>query len=161
MVMGVSGSGKTTIGKGLAERLGWEYADADEFHPRANVLKMEAGTPLTDADRMPWLAAIGDWMDARLAAGTRAVVSCSALKRAYRDLLAKGRPDVRIVHLDGDRALIQRRITARHGHFFPPSMLDSQFRDLEPPEPDENVVSVPITGTPEETVEAALAGLAG
>ncbi|WP_067483186.1 gluconokinase [Actinomadura hibisca] len=159
VVTGVSGSGKTTVGELLAERLGWEYAEADDFHPPANITKMRAGTPLTDADRRPWLHAIGAWIDGRLAAGAPGVVTCSALKRSYRDLLTGGRERVLLVYLDGDKELIARRISARSGHFFKPEMLDSQFRDLEPPAPDEPVVRVPIDAPAEEIVRriAALA----
>jgi gluconokinase len=157
MVMGVSGSGKTTVGELLARRLGWEFADADEFHPAANVAKMHAGIPLTDADRASWLHATAAWIDEHVAAGKPGVVTCSALKRAYRDMLR--RPDIRFVYLDGDRELIARRIAHRHGHFFPASLLDSQFRDLEPPGPDERALTVSIEGTPEKTVQRIMDGL--
>jgi gluconokinase len=149
-VMGVSGSGKTTVGELVADRLGWEFADADDFHPAANVAKMRAGTPLTDADRGAWLRAIAAWIDEHIAAGKDGVVTCSALKRAYRELLR--RPEVQFVYLDGDRELIARRMAARRGHFFPRALLDSQFRDLEPPGPEEQAYAVSIAGTPEETV---------
>ncbi|WP_433331118.1 gluconokinase [Spirillospora sp. CA-294931] len=148
LVMGVSGSGKTTVGALLAGRLHWDYAEADDFHPAANVAKMHAGEPLTDEDRWPWLRAIAAWMDERLAAGDTAVVTCSALKRSYRDLLCEGRPQVRIVYLEGDRDLIARRMAARQGHFFPTRLLDSQLADLEPPGPDENPITVSVDGTP-------------
>jgi gluconokinase len=151
VVMGVSGSGKTTVGELLAGRLGWEFADADDFHSAANVAKMHAGTPLTDADRAAWLRAIATWIDEHLAAGKDGVVTCSALKRAYRERLR--RPGVRFVYLAGDRELIARRMAARRGHFFPAALLDSQFRDLEPPTPDEHAWTISIAGTPEETVE--------
>lgn len=160
VVAGVSGSGKTTIGALLAERLGWEYAEADAFHSEANIAKMASGHPLTDADRLPWLQAIAAWIDERLAAGGSGVVSCSALKRRYRDLLAGGRPDVAMVLLDGDRDLIAARMKARKGHFFKETLLDTQFADLELPSPDEDVVLAPITGTPEETVAHILKALA-
>jgi gluconokinase len=150
VVMGVSGSGKTTVGEALAGRLGWEFADADEFHSAANKDKMHAGTPLTDADRATWLEAIAAWIDEHLAAGKAGVVTCSALKRTYRDRLR--RPDVRFVYLDGDPDLIARRMAGRRGHFFPAELLDSQFRDLEPPGPDEPAISVSIAGPPDETV---------
>ena len=151
VVMGVSGSGKTTVGELLADRLGWEFADADDFHPPANVAKMHAGTPLDDADRTAWLRAIAGWIDEHIAAGKDGVVTCSALKRAYRELLR--RPEAQLVYLDGDRELIARRMSARRGHFFPAALLDSQFRDLEPPGPDEGAHTVSIAGTPEQIVE--------
>jgi gluconokinase len=150
LLMGVSGSGKTTIGAMLAGRLGWTYAEADDFHPPANVEKMHAGVPLTDEDRWPWLRATADWMKDQTGP---AVVTSSALKRSYRDLLREGRPDLRLVYLDGDHELIGKRMAARHGHFFPKELLDSQFRDLESPGPDENPLIVSIDGTPEQIVQ--------
>lgn len=156
VVMGVAGSGKTTVGAMLAGRLGWLYAEADAFHPAANVDKMAAGIPLTDADRAPWLDAIGRWIDERAAAGEPGVVSCSGLKRVYRDRLRHGRPQVRLVFLEGSRELIGRRLTARHGHFMRAEMLDSQFADLEPPAPDEQATTVSIEPPPNEIVEAIL-----
>ena len=153
VVMGVAGTGKTTVGALLAGRLGWRYAEADDFHPAANVAKMAAGEPLTDEDRAPWLAAIGRWIDERAADGTPGVVSCSGLRRAYRDQLREGRPQVRLVLLDGTRELITRRLAARHGHFMRVEMLDSQFAALEPPQPDEHVTQVSIDATPEQIVE--------
>jgi gluconokinase len=160
LVMGVSGTGKTTVGLLLAGRLGWSYADADDFHPDANVAKMTAGQPLTDDDRWPWLEAIGRWIDERRAAGQPGVVSCSALKRAYRDLLRHGRPEVRGIFLDGSRELIGRRLLARHGHFMKADMLDSQFADLERPAPDEPALVVSVDATPAEIVDTILRGLA-
>jgi carbohydrate kinase (thermoresistant glucokinase family) len=157
LLMGVSGSGKTTVGALLAGRLGWPYADADAFHPPANVAKMGAGHPLTDEDRRPWLRAIGDWIDRQLARGERGVVTCSALRRAYRDLLR--RPEVQMVYLRGSRELVAQRMAAREGHFFKPAMLDSQFSDLEEPGPDENVVAVSIEGTPAEIVDEIVAAM--
>ncbi|SFP42361.1 MULTISPECIES: gluconokinase [Actinomadura] len=159
LVAGVSGSGKTTIGTLLAERLGWEYAEADAFHPEANIAKMRAGHPLTDEDRLPWLRSIAAWIDERVTAGRPGVVTSSALKRSYRDLLVDGHAGVRIVLLDGDRDTIAARMRARQGHFFSADLLDSQFADLERPEPDENIVTAPITGTPEETVKHILKAL--
>ncbi|MFA1550619.1 gluconokinase [Actinomadura chokoriensis] len=152
VIAGVSGSGKTTVGELLAERLGWDYAEADAFHSEANVAKMRSGRPLTDADRLPWLRAIAAWIDGRLATGRPGVVTCSALKRKYRDLISGGRPEVAMVLLDGDRDTIAARMKARKGHFFTEALLDTQFADLELPGPDEDVVLAPITGTPEETV---------
>ena len=148
LVTGVSGSGKTTVGAMLAGRLGWPYAEADTFHPAANVAKMRAGVPLTDDDRWPWLRAIGAWIDERAAAGEPAVVTCSALKRRYRDYLRASRPQVRLIYLSADKELIAARLAARHGHFFPASLLDSQFRDLEPPRPGEHPLVVRADGTP-------------
>jgi gluconokinase len=159
VVMGVAGSGKTTVAALLAGRLGWRYAEADDFHSPANVAKMAGGQPLTDEDRAPWLAAIAAWIDARRAAHQPGVVTCSALKRRYRDMLARGRPEVRIVFLDGDPDLIGRRITARHGHYMKPEMLASQFADLELPEPDEHVISVPVKGSPAEVADQVIAAL--
>jgi gluconokinase len=144
VVMGVSGSGKSTIAEHLAARLGWKYVDGDLFHPASNVAKMSAGHPLSDEDRWPWLQAIAGEIDRACAAGSRAVVACSALKRAYRDILVHGRDDVRIVFLDGTQALIANRLTARKGHFMPPGLLDSQFRTLEPPQPAERPITVSI-----------------
>lgn len=157
IVMGVAGTGKTTIGALLAGRLGWLYAEADDFHPASNVDKMAAGVPLTDADRKPWLDAIGCWIDERAAAGEPGVVSCSGLKRAYRDRLRAGRPQVRVVFLEGSRELIMRRLAARHGHFMRVEMLDSQLADLEPPQPDEGATVVSVDATPNEIVDAILA----
>jgi gluconokinase len=159
VVTGVSGSGKTTVGALLAGRLKWKYAEADDFHPVANIQKMAAGIPLTDEDRRPWLAAIGAWIDAQIQAGEPGVVTCSALKRAYRDRLRAGRPQVRLVYLRGSRGLIAARLAARHGHFFRPELLDTQFAALEEPEPDEQVLVVPVVGTPEEIVEAIVSRL--
>ena len=156
IVMGVAGTGKTTVGAMLAGRLHWLYAEADDFHPLENVEKMAAGTPLTDADREPWLAAIGHWIDERAAAGQPGVVTCSGLKRAYRDRLRQGRPQVRVVFLEGSRELIARRLAARHGHFMRAEMLDSQFAALEPPEPDEGVTEVSVEPPPNEIVDAIL-----
>ena len=161
LIMGVSGSGKTTVGALLAGRLQWPYAEADDFHPPANLQKMRAGEPLTDEDRLPWLQAIGAWIDEQIAAGRPAVVSCSALKRSYRDVLrgpGSGRDpsQVKLVYLEGDRELIARRMAARHSHFFPASLLDSQFQDLEPPEPDEHAIVVPVGGTPAEISDEIL-----
>ena len=157
VVMGVSGSGKTTVGSLLAGRLGWPYAEADAFHSDANVAKMAAGHPLTDEDRWPWLAAIAAWIDERIAHREAGVVTCSALKRRYRDVLR--RPEVRIVYLEGSQPLIAHRMAARHGHFFKAEMLASQFADLEPPAPDEAVLTVSIGGSPAEIAEAIIAAL--
>ena len=153
VIMGVAGSGKTTVGALLAGRLGWPYAEADNFHPQSNVDKMAAGHPLTDEDRRPWLEAIGRWIDERGAQNEPGVVSCSGLKRAYRDMLRKDRPEVRMVFLKGSRDLIMHRMVARHGHFMKAAMLDSQFADLEEPAADEDVLVVSVEATPEEIVD--------
>ena len=154
IVMGVSGSGKSTIAEALAERLGWRYEDGDSFHPASNVAKMSAGHPLTDEDRWPWLHAIADEID-RVCDGRRAhvVIACSALKRAYRDMLVHGRDDVRIVFLDGTQELIADRLAQRKGHFMPPGLLTSQFKTLEPPAPDEHPVTVSIDASVEAIVD--------
>ena len=159
IVAGVSGSGKTTVGALLAGRLDWRFADADDFHPAAKVAKMRAGIPLTDADRGPWMRAIAAWMDERIARGEDAVVGCSALKRSYRDLLLDGRPAARMVFLAPDREVLARRLAARHGHFFPEQLLSSQFDALEPPAPDERVLTVVPADTPAATVEKVIAVL--
>ncbi|MBE1467989.1 gluconokinase [Kibdelosporangium phytohabitans] len=153
VVMGVSGSGKTTVGRGLANRLGVDYAEADEFHPPANIAKMSAGTPLTDEDRWPWLESIAVWI--RDHQGSGGVVTSSALKYKYRDVLRTG-GDVCFVHLDGPRALIAERLAGRTGHFMPAALLDSQIADLEPLRPDERGVVLDIGATPDELVEAAV-----
>jgi gluconokinase len=151
--MGVSGSGKSTIADKLAARLGWKCEDGDKYHPKRNVEKMSAGHPLTDEDRLPWLQAIADRINQVCEAGEHAVVACSALKRAYRDILVHGRNDVRIVYLDGTQKLIAGRLAARKGHFMPPGLLDSQFKTLEPPGADENPVAVSIDASVDEIVE--------
>jgi len=156
VVMGVAGSGKTTIGEKLAERLGWTYEDADKFHPKANVEKMSAGHPLTDEDRWPWLRAIADEIDRVCKQQGQLVIGCSALKRAYRDILVHGRDDVRIVYLDGSQELIARRLKERKGHFMPPALLDSQFGALQPPGPDEHPATVSIDAPVEAIVDDIL-----
>lgn len=153
VVMGVSGSGKSTIADKLAERLGWAFEDGDRFHPASNVAKMSAGHPLTDEDRWPWLQAIADEIDRACKASKRAVIACSALKRAYRDILVHGRNDVRIVFLNGTEDLIAGRLAARKGHFMPPGLLASQFRTLEPPDESENPVTVSIDASVDAIVE--------
>ncbi|MEU1303245.1 gluconokinase [Streptomyces shenzhenensis] len=158
VVMGVAGTGKTTIGPLLAARLGVPYAEGDDFHPPANIAKMSAGTPLDDADRWPWLDAIGGWAHGR--AGLGGVVSSSALKRSYRDRLRAAAPGIVFVHLTGDRALIEDRMSHRQGHFMPTALLDSQFATLQPLEPDEPGVTVDVSGSPDEITERAVAALA-
>lgn len=157
VVMGVSGSGKTTVGALLAERLGVPYAEADDFHSPANVARMAAGHPLDDADRAPWLDAIAGWITARHGSG--GVISCSALRRRYRDRLRSDAPDLFFLHLDGPSELIAARLAARTGHFMPPGLLRSQFEALEPLEPDEAGAVVPLDGDPEQITERALAAL--
>ncbi|MFF3847590.1 gluconokinase [Streptomyces sp. NPDC002328] len=157
VVMGVAGTGKTTIGPLLAARLGAPYAEGDDFHPPANIAKMSAGTPLDDDDRWPWLDAIGVWAHGR--AGLGGVVSCSALKRSYRDRLRAAAPDVVFVHLAGDRTLIEDRMSHRQGHFMPTALLDSQFATLQPLDADEAGVAVDVSGTPEEITERAAQAL--
>ncbi|MEU3794461.1 gluconokinase, GntK/IdnK-type [Streptomyces fructofermentans] len=156
LIVGMSGSGKTTVGRLLAERLGWRLRDGDEFHSPENRARMASGHPLTDADRQPWLDAIGTWMDGEIAAGEPAVVTCSALKRAYRDKLLSGRPEARLVYLHGSRALIHDRLASRHGHFFPARLLESQLADLQEPGPDEHPLTVEIDQTPEAIVTEVL-----
>ncbi len=159
ILAGVSGSGKTTVGSLLAGRLGWPFADGDSFHSAANIAKMTAGIPLTDEDRWPWLAAIGAWIDERAAAGGSAVVACSALKRSYRDVLRKGRPEVRIVFLTLDRDTGLERLRDRHGHFFAAGLLDSQLADVELPGPGEGVLVLDSTQSPGQLVDEIMSGL--
>jgi gluconokinase len=157
VVMGVSGSGKSTVGRALAERLGVPYAEGDDLHPAANREKMASGQPLTDEDRWPWLRLIAGWIGEHAEAG--GVVTCSALKRAYRDLLRDAAPgEVVFVHLAGDRELIGRRIGARTGHFMPPALLDSQFAALEPLAGDEPGVTVDVALSPEVIVDRVTRG---
>lgn len=159
IVMGVSGSGKSTIAEALARRLNWRYEDGDAFHPPANIAKMKAGHPLDDDDRRPWLQAIAAEIDRVGAADGRVIIACSALKRSYRDILVHGRDDVRIIFLDGSRELIAERLKNRKGHFMPPELLDSQFRALEIPQADEPAIAVPIEPPVETIVDAIVAEL--
>jgi gluconokinase len=159
LVMGVSGAGKSTIGALLAARLGVAFADADQFHPPENIRKMTAGVPLTDSDRWPWLDAIGAWLDARAAEGMGGVVTCSALRRAYRARLLGARQAVRLFYLQGEPALIAARQAARPGHFMPASLMASQFATLEEPEAAERAIALSVEAAPEMIVEAALAAL--
>jgi gluconokinase len=153
VVMGVSGSGKTTVADLLADRLGWRQAEADDFHPPENVAKMRAGTPLTDADRRPWLAALRDWISA---SDGSVVITCSALRKSYRDVLVTADAKVRFLHLDGDPELILERMSDREGHFMPTSLLQSQLATLEPLQPDEPGTVVDIDQTPEQIAADAL-----
>lgn len=159
VIMGVAGSGKTTVAGLLAQRLGWASAEADEFHPAANVAKMAAGTPLTDDDRWPWLRAIAAWIGQQDSAGRCSVVTCSALERAYRDVLASAPGRVRFVHLSGDPSLIAGRMGHRTGHFMPTALLPSQFAALEPLQPDEDGVTVPVSADPEAVADEVLRAL--
>jgi carbohydrate kinase (thermoresistant glucokinase family) len=159
VVMGVSGSGKTTVAAFLAGRLGWRFAEGDDFHPAANVVKMRSGVPLDDADRLPWLQAVAAQIDRWREAGKSGVMTCSALKRRYRDIIIGDRPDMRLVYLKGDRELIAHRLAARHGHYMPASLLDSQFADLEEPGPDERPIIVPIGKPPHILVDEIIAAL--
>lgn len=149
--MGVAGAGKSTVALRLAGELGWDFEEGDELHPAANVAKMAAGQPLTDADRWPWLEQVARWIDAEIAAGRRGVITCSALKRAYRDVLR--RPEVLFVYLSVPRAELERRMATRAGHFMPAALLDSQLAALEPPGDDESALSVDASGDPARTVE--------
>lgn len=149
VVMGVAGSGKSTVGELLARELGWRFADADAFHPPANVAKMSAGTPLTDADRAPWLAALAAMLRESLARGERVVLACSALKARYRDVLAFAPEATRFVHLTGAPEVIAARIAARPGHFMKPEMLASQLAALEPPA---DALVLDVRATPESLV---------
>jgi gluconokinase len=153
IVMGVSGSGKSTIADKLAERLRWSYEDGDKFHPASNVAKMSAGQPLTDEDRWPWLQAIADEIDRVCEDDRHAVIACSALKRSYRDILVHGRNDVRIIFLKGTQELIAHRLAQRKGHFMPPGLLTSQFKTLESPAASENPVTVSIDASVEAIVD--------
>ncbi len=153
VIMGVSGSGKTTIAKGLQKRLGWQYQEGDALHPPANVEKMKAGHPLIDEDRWPWLARIAQKIDEWRSQGISGIVTCSALKRSYRDVIIGKRPDVVLVFPKGSKSLIGERMARRHGHFMPASLLDSQFATLEEPSPDENPIIVDIDATPDRIVD--------
>ena len=155
--MGVSGSGKSTIASMLAARLGYTYVDGDWLHPESNVEKMRSGVPLTDEDRWPWLEAIAARAQRLRGEGTGAVIACSALRRAYREILMA--KDARLVYLEGDRDTVARRLGSRDGHFMPPALLESQFAALEPPSPEENPIVVSIARAPEEIVGEIIGAL--
>lgn len=155
VVMGVSGCGKTTVGQALADRLGWPFVEGDRLHPPENVARMAAGIPLTDADRQGWLAAVAGRLATADALGEGVVVSCSALKRAYRDRLRAAVPGLRLVFLHGDPALIAARLAARRGHYMPPSLLPSQLEILEPPGADERPLALDIAEPPDALVAEA------
>jgi carbohydrate kinase (thermoresistant glucokinase family) len=159
LVMGVSGSGKTTVGEQLAGLTGSPWLDADTLHSPANIGKMAGGTPLTDADRWPWLDQVAGWIADRRRAGEPGVVGCSALKRAYRDRLRAADPQLRVVYLETDRDTLIDRLEHRRGHFFPRALLEGQLADLEPPGPDEDPIIVPSGQSPEATVAAVVAEL--
>jgi carbohydrate kinase (thermoresistant glucokinase family) len=159
VVMGVSGSGKTTLGRALARELGAEFLEGDRFHPESNVAKMSRGEPLGDADRWPWLDRLAEELARARKEGRSAVLACSALKRAYRDRLRKGAPELRLLYLKADKALIGERLRARTQHFMPPGLLDSQFASLEEPGPDESPVVLDVS-PPLETLMARLPDLA-
>ncbi|NUT72222.1 gluconokinase [Pseudarthrobacter sp. C4D7] len=162
VVMGVAGSGKSTLAAALSRQLGWACAEADEFHPAANITKMSQGIPLQDEDRWPWLQEIRDWMTAQAAGGTSTVLTCSALKRTYRDLLSGAQGRVIFLHLDGGAELIGQRMQGREGHFMPPTLLPSQLATLEPltrEELDAGSLRLDISRSPEELVAAVMQAL--
>jgi gluconokinase len=157
VVMGVAGVGKTTLARLLAERLRLPCAEADDFHPPANIAKMAAGIPLDDHDREPWLRALGGWLGEQATSGTGGVCTCSALRRGYRDLLREYCPDAFFLHLTGERSLVGDRIAHRTGHFMPPALLDSQYAALEPLRADEQGAVLDVGPAPETLVENAVA----
>ena len=159
VLMGVSGCGKSAVAQALVARLHWPFQEGDALHPPANVEKMRSGVPLTDDDRWPWLDRVAAWVDARLAAGESGVITCSALKRAYRARVIGARRGARLVYLHGERALLAARVAARHHEYMPASLLDSQLATLEPPGPDENPISLDVTPPPEALAEAVIAAL--
>jgi carbohydrate kinase (thermoresistant glucokinase family) len=161
VVMGVSGSGKSTVAALLAAALGCQFEEGDDLHPPENVAKMRGGTPLTDADRMPWLHKIAEKIDGWRARGECGVLTCSALKRSYRDIIIGDRRDVVLVYLKGSRELIHQRMVARHGHFMPVALLDNQFATLEEPTPDEHPIIVGIEGNPADTAHEIVRQLEG
>jgi gluconokinase len=159
VVMGVSGSGKTTIATEVARRLGWDFTEGDDHHPAANVEKMRAGHPLDDDDRRPWLEELARWIGAHEAEGRSCVLTCSALKRRYRDILRDGHPSVWFAHVSGSEELITDRVSHRQGHYMPATLVPSQFADLEPLQPDEPGRVIPAVGSPGKVVDELLAEL--
>jgi gluconokinase len=159
VLMGVSGVGKTTIARALDDRLRWPFQEGDDLHPRANVDKMASGHALTDEDRAPWLRAVAAWIGARLDAGEPGVITCSALRRAYRDTVVAGRTGVRVVYLKAERALVAERLGQRRNHYMPAGLLESQLATLEEPTPDEHVFTVQVHGDVDAVVAEIVAGL--
>jgi len=159
VVMGVSGSGKSTVARGISVALGWAFAEGDDFHPEANVAKMRSGQPLTDDDRWPWLEALASWIESKEESGESAVVTCSALRRVYREVLRRDAPHVRFLHVTAPPDVIRDRIDRREGHFMPSSLLASQLQGLEPLAPDEPGVEITNEGTPDQVLDRALTAL--
>lgn len=159
VLTGVSGSGKSTVAAIIAARLEWPFQEGDALHPQANIERMAGGRPLTDADRWPWLAKVADWIDERLAAGENGIITCSALKRVYRDLINRRGTGVTFVFLAGSKETIAARLASRHGHFMRASLLDSQFADLEEPAPDEPAIRIDIGPPAAEIAEQIIKGL--
>ncbi len=159
IVMGVSGSGKSTIAEHINAHLHWPFQEGDELHPPSNVQKMHAEIPLTDEDRAPWLRAVKTWIDARVAAGEAGLITCSALKRSYRDGLVDGRTQVRLLYLKADRKVLEDRLEQRTGHFMPASLLESQLQTLQEPSADEHPITVRVEDELETTVKFALQAL--
>jgi ribose 5-phosphate isomerase A len=151
LIMGVSGSGKTTVALILAKRLGWHFEEGDALHPEANIAKMKAGIPLTDEDRQPWLVRVAAWIDRQCESNAPGIITCSALKRSYRQIVIGARTQVRLVYLHGAREVLAERVANRHGHFMPASLLDSQIATLEEPGPDEHPLTVDI-GPPADKI---------
>jgi len=154
--IGVSGSGKTTVAAILAGRLGWPFEEGDAMHPQSNIEKMAAEHPLTDEDRAPWLERVASWVEERLDGGENGLITCSALKRSYRDVINRRGSGVVFVYLEGSKEAIAARLAARHGHFMPPSLLDSQFADLKEPASDEPAIRVDIGPPPEVIAQGIL-----
>lgn len=159
VVMGVSGSGKTSIAEGLRERLGWVFQEGDELHSKENVAKMAAGTPLTDEDRFPWLDRCAEWLRARIAVGEGGLLTCSALRRLYRERLGEGTPGLLFLYIKVPEEVLRERMARRKGHYMPPSLLPSQLRTLEEPTDDEPVLTIPVERTIDETVADVIAAL--